>query len=110
MVMDAVEKLRALGFVKLATKISERFVKIFITESETGVLWVTTPYSEESVNALRGVPGRRWDPMTKQNSFPKSSRFALWEALKACFPGQYGQGRTGLDRKSVGRERVSSPV
>jgi uncharacterized protein DUF6011 len=92
------EALRALGFTKLADRITSRVAAIRIepAQDEAGVLVVTTPYSEEAVRVMRTVPGRRWDPKAKVNRIPETSRRALHAALLFVFPGWAAVGPKGL--------------
>lgn len=85
-VLTALAQLFALGFENVADRISKRLVKISITAQGDRYV-VKTPYNEDANDRFRRVPGRRWDADSKVNTFPKSSRVALWEALRACFQG-----------------------
>lgn len=86
-VIRACATLRALGFVKLANKIADRLADLRITLQGDRYALVA-PYSEEIVGALRAIPGRRWDKVAKVNTFPLSSKGALWATLKRLFSGK----------------------
>jgi hypothetical protein len=95
------DRLRALGFEKLAAKILDRVATVKLTIEDT-VLVLRSPYSEEAVDKLRKVPGRRWDGERKVNTFPMSSRQRLWEVLVSLYEGQVGIGSRGtfmIERK-----------
>ena len=59
------------------------------------LLLVTTPYSEEAVNGIRSVPGRRWDGLRKVNTVPATSRADLWNYLIRYFNGEAAIGPRG---------------
>lgn len=86
-VFDAAAELASLGFAKLAFKLQEGLTSLIMTR-EGDTLKLASPYSAESVEILRSVPGRRWDKAGKVNTFPITSRGALWSALKRAYPGQ----------------------
>lgn len=90
------DALRALGFAKLAERISERLAPIRVAVGEDGRLAVRAPYSEEAVGILRQVPGRTWDKGEKVNRYPYTSRAALYAALKRAYPGLLGVGPKGF--------------
>lgn len=92
-VMAAIRELQVLGFSNLAMKISTRVVGILI-KLDKGVFTVTAPYTEAAVNAMRSVPGRRYSDGI--NTFPESSRMALWAALKKGYPGYSAMGPKGF--------------
>ncbi len=93
-VLQAADRLRALGFVKLADKITAKKVEIVITEDESGVV-VKAPYSEAATEGFRSVPGRRWSKEEKVNRFPASSKRALLAVLATHYPGALGIGPKG---------------
>jgi len=98
-VVKTVGAIGALGYTKLAARLASRVAKVTITvEGED--LAIVTAYSEESVNALRSVPGRRWvkneGGRGGKTTFPLSSRRALFNALTSLFPGAYGVGPKGM--------------
>ncbi len=95
-VAQACEALCALGFTKLAARIMERLVTVTITEAAYGRLAVSTPYSVEVVDAMRRIPGRRWDGEAKANTFPATERRAIFTALQNCFPGVIATGPRGV--------------
>jgi hypothetical protein len=44
---------------------------------------------------MRNVPGRRWDKDGKVNTFPATSRVALFELFKRFYPGCTAVGPKG---------------
>lgn len=91
----AIAKLFALGFEKLADRIAKRLGAVTLTiEGDRYVL--KAPYNERAVNVMRNVPGRRWDREAKVNTFPISSRAALWTALSDCYAGSIAKGPKGF--------------
>lgn len=103
------DRLRVLGFEKLADKLEEKWMPIRITELGSGCtsplgqiggfqgqeLRLEAPYNEEAVSAQRGIPGRRWDKATKCNYFPISQKAAVWRMLCKFYPGVAGIGTKG---------------
>lgn len=86
----------ALGFKKMGEQLTKRLAKklevptVIITAA--GDLYEVQAvglgdYFDAYVTATRAVPGRRYVPATKTNTFPKASRRALWGALRASVPG-----------------------
>ena len=100
-VVAAFKRLFELGLVKIVEHLlaSVATVKIAVTGEDhphgAGRLALKSPYSEIGVNAIRAVPGRRWDAENKLNTFPESSRSALFECLKVVWPGVLGIGPKG---------------
>ena len=105
-VMEAADKVEALGLKVLASKMRRRFrnaernVDIEIEEIEGGNYRVLTPYrrkdSKAFVEAWRKVPGRRW--VNGANVVPIASKSALWSVLKEFFGGHYAKGPMGVFR------------
>jgi hypothetical protein len=91
-----VPRLRVLGLARLADVLSERAAIVTIAEGPDGRLAVRTPYGEAIVEAMRGVPGRRWDREAKVNTFPAEAKGALWTVLRQHFNGAVGLGPKGL--------------
>lgn len=89
--------IRALGFEKLADRITHRVATIRI-EQDGGEYLVKTPYSEAAVNAFRGLPhdARRWDRQEKAWRVRTGAKGALFAALKRAFPGATASGPKGL--------------
>ena len=100
-VVAACKRLFEIGAIRVVTAILKRLatVQIGITDDThphgCGRLALKSPYSAEAVEALRKVPGRRWDKDGKLNTFPQSSKAALFETFKALWPGQTGIGPKG---------------
>ena len=89
--------LAALGYTKLAARITKRLAAVTI-ERVGGCLVVRTPYREEAVAIMRAVPGRRWSPPEhpKANVYPESSAKLVRDALRRAFPGVTASGPLGL--------------
>ena len=88
-------ELKGLGFVKLADRIMDRLAVVTITRDPDGRLAVKTPYSPEMVEAMRRIPGRKWDMSRKINVFPHSARRDIYTALQAVYLGGIGIGPDG---------------
>lgn len=88
--------LRALGFLKLGTRVATRMAKIRVWE-EVGCVVLKAPYSE----ALFSIPGRRWDgerevtTVRVGTSLMETKRTVLG-ALARAFPGALVDGPKGL--------------
>lgn len=93
--MQLIGALESLGFEKLAGVLTTRSAKVVITD-DGDTYRVKAPYSERSVSILRGVPGRRYDGLAKQNIFPKSAKAELFYALRRAYPGMAAKGPLGL--------------
>ncbi len=97
-VATRIAALEALGFGTLATRIIKRLAKrmgIVRIDAEGSDLRVKAPYNEAFVEAMRNVPGRRWDKDTKTYVVPVGSKRALWVAMGAAFKGSQGIGPKG---------------
>ncbi len=88
-------QLRALGFEGLADRIVKRLKVITVLPAPDGSLAVRAPYDPAAVAAMRTVPGRRWNPEQKINTFPVSSRVQLWAWLRRFYAGQSGLSERG---------------
>ena len=105
-VMEAADKVEALGLSVLADKMRRRFknaernADIEIEMLSDGNYRVVTPYrrkdSKAFVEAWRKVPGRRW--LNGANVVPVTSKRALWDILKEFFGGHYAKGPMGIFR------------
>lgn len=89
------EALRALGFGKLADRILVRVAAVKIDVTADGRYSVVTPYDPAVVDAMRTIPGRRWDRDAKLNTFPSTSKAALAEMLRRFFAGAIATGPKG---------------
>lgn len=78
--------LSALGFSRLASRCAERAGTVVHVIPEGNDLLIKGPYSELFIEAVRRVPGRRWDPLAKANRVPATQRRALWTALVQGYP------------------------
>lgn len=94
-VTDATTRLRELGFEKLAARIEKRVVSIKIEELPSGRFAVKSPFNEDAVAAMARVQGRRWNREEKVNTFPVTSKGAIWELLKRYYPGELAVGPKG---------------
>lgn len=93
-----IERLRTLGFDKLADKLEKAWMPIRVIEMDPArgnVIAIEAPYNEEAVSAQRGIPGRMWDKQTKRNYFPLSQKAAVWRMLCKFYPGVAGIGPKG---------------
>lgn len=86
-VAEGCNRLREMGFVKLADRILDRTAPVAVAV-EGDRLVVTSAYDPAWVDALRGVPGRRWDRERKVNTVPVSARAALEALVVRMFPGR----------------------
>lgn len=91
-----ISALRALGLRRLASVLEERLSVVTISETEQGRLEVHSRYDAEFVEALRRIPGRRWNRDAKTWTVPHSSRGALWSALRHRYGGQIGRSARGV--------------
>jgi hypothetical protein len=93
-VIEGCAKLRGLGFTVLAERIESRLAVVEIEEAN-GVLTVVTPYDTKFVDAIRQIPGRKWNKEKKVNTCPVAAKQALWAVLKSCFPNKVGRSAKG---------------
>lgn len=99
------DRLRELGFAKLADKFEEKWMPIRITDHANfkrhtadpgqAMVAVEAPYNEEAVSAQRGIPGRYWDKVSKTNYFPAAQKAVVWRMLCKFYPGVAGIGAKG---------------
>jgi hypothetical protein len=86
--------LDALGFATVAKAIREhldvRAPRVSVLPEGAAFVVECADLSREVfdalVTALRGVPGRRYDPTRKASLVPQASKRALWCALQAALP------------------------
>jgi hypothetical protein len=103
-ILEPLERLRELGFVKLADRIEKRCkMKPEITIREMGEeLYIWAPYDYEASKAWRNIPGRKWRQLPGQgfegkvNTVPKSQKRAAWALLLTYFKGKLATGPKGL--------------
>lgn len=93
-VIEGCAKLRGLGFTTLAAKIEARLAVVEVEEAN-GTLTVKTPYDPVFVDAVRKIPGRKWDKAKKVNTCPVGAKLALWAVLRSCFPNKVGRSAKG---------------
>jgi len=92
--MEYCNSLRGLGFTALAGVILSRIAAVVI-EERSSLYYVQTEYDERLVPLMRTVPGRRWDKVSKTNTFPVSSKKTLFDFLVRYYPGKIGFGSKG---------------
>lgn len=93
-VLKAADRLRELGFAKLADAVSARRAEVFIVQDESGI-FVKAPYSEAATEAFRQIPGRRWSNDEKANRFPVSAKRELLALLRKFYLGALAVGPKG---------------
>lgn len=109
-VVEGCAKLRALGFTTLAAKIEARLAVVEVEEAN-GTLSVRTPYDPAFVDAVRKIPGRKWDKEKKVNTCPVGAKNALWAVLRSCFPNKVGRSAKGaFVIKPVEAPKVAAPT
>jgi hypothetical protein len=84
------DRLRTLGFDKLATRIMERLATVVVTRDPDSRLVVQTPYDPAVVDAMRAIKGRKWDPERKVNHFPADANRALYHVMTRFYAGKIG--------------------
>ncbi len=97
-VNEAIARLRALGFEKLAARITKRIAGRALVKIApvAGGFEVETPYHEEAIAAWRCVPGRRWIADKKANFVPATAKGDLWALLVTYFNGVTAEGPKGI--------------
>lgn len=91
----SIKELRDMGFSLLAATLEDRNVTVHVDEAGDRLV-VRTPYNEAVVEAMRAIPGRRWNKEEKANTFPVSAKRAVWEMIKRFYPGQLLKGSKGI--------------
>lgn len=86
-VAEGCNRLREIGFTVLADRILKRTAPVSVAV-EGDLLVVTSAYDEAWVEAMRGVPGRRWNRERKVNTVPVSARAVLEDLVIRIFPGR----------------------
>lgn len=87
-----VEAIEALGYLQLAATLAEKLTPVTVrveAEGDTLAVSAELPRGEvfdAFVEAMRAVPGRRWDGEHKVNRVPARSKAALWGALRKALP------------------------
>lgn len=89
-----IPEIAALGFVKLAEKLTKGNIAIKI-ERQGEKIVLSAPYLESFVDASRRIPGRFWSKETKTTEFPASQGSALFALLKVYFSGANAIGPKG---------------
>jgi hypothetical protein len=92
-----VAALRLMGFRVVADRIMYRGKDaphadvtrpVVIRASTRGTGWyVKAPYKAEASEGFRGIPGRRWEPETKEWFVPWAGKVELWRVLTAFYQG-----------------------
>ena len=78
----------ALGFTRFASVLADRVRGATVVDVKLepdrwgGLLVVTAPYSAKLTDALRAIPGRRWEAARKVNTIPSACANRLEHALK----------------------------
>lgn len=93
--LAAIEGIRLLGFHQLADKLTKRVARVTITIVGSRII-LKAPYTFKSVPILAHVSGRIWDRAIKANTYPLTSKAALWVQLKLAFPGALAHGPSGF--------------
>lgn len=107
-----IERLRTLGFDKLADKLEKAWMPIRVIEMDPArgnVIAIEAPYNEEAVSAQRGIPGRMWDKQTKRNYFPAVPEGSGVAHAVQVLPGR-GRHRTQGAVRGPHRARARSDV
>ncbi len=95
---EIVTRLNALGLRTLAGKLASVRLSLLEVQKAGDVYRVVTPFNAEFISRVRSIRGRRWDGEKKINLIPLSEKRALWEALKASYPGAMLKTDDGLVR------------
>jgi hypothetical protein len=88
------DRLRVLGFDKLADKFEKVWLPVRITQVGQEIC-LEAPYDDGAVTAQRSIKGRRWDKQVKANFFPVSQKPAVWAMLTRYYAGVAGIGPKG---------------
>jgi hypothetical protein len=100
--ISAMNALLDLGFTGVVQAMLKAIadVKIALTDEThahgAGRYAVKTPYSPAVVNAMRTISGRRWDKQGKVNTFPQTSKVALFQMLCDSYEGSIAVGPKGI--------------
>lgn len=85
------------GYRRLADRIAQEEGEAFaVLPRQDGTLEVRFGFDPEKVEAIRSVPGRRFDPDGKVWTVPVQSRVALWAAMRRVAPGQLVRTQAGI--------------
>ena len=87
--------IRMLGYYRLADRALERMHAVVRVDEQGDWLLVRAPYSDAFNEAVRAVPGQRWDREAKARRVPVTSRRQLWNALVQAYPGTLCVGVRG---------------
>lgn len=90
-----IEVVRTLGYRKLSETLTKAMCAVTITH-KAGLVAVQVPWNEDWVNESWSIPGRHYIKAEKIQTFPLSSRPALWKALKKVFRGKVISTPKGL--------------
>jgi hypothetical protein len=94
-VIAPLNRLHAMGFVRLAARIAQRVCTIAIV-SRAGSYEVTAPYIAVATEDWRRIRGRRFDPIAKINTVPLTEKKALWALLQRHYAGAIAVGSKGV--------------
>lgn len=102
------DRLTALGFFEVVSKITARFspkptILIETIKAEIGEAFkVVAPYRAQATEGWRSIPGRRFiqesigGAKVSYNLVPARSRAALWAFLQTYYQGEVVQGSKGV--------------
>ena len=102
-----IQALKVGGFGRLAAVLEEKIPTVVVEPAGEGIgehgrvearLKLSTPYNPRFVEALRNLPGRRWDKEQKVWTVPatENARVIVFTLLKAFYPGVVGRGSKGF--------------
>jgi len=94
--VKCIDTLDRIGLAGVAKAIRKAIVVVKITATAGSRYAVKVPYDAFVVEAMRSIPGRRWDNDAKVTLFPTSSKTQLWELLRLYYSGRIGSGPKGL--------------
>lgn len=100
--------LMGLGLQGVVQAVLKNVADVMVTLDERGRYAVRSAYNPAVVNAMRNIPGRRWDKEKKINTFPQSSKKALWDLFLDHYEGGIGVGPRGVFK--VAPAAKSTPV
>lgn len=92
-VIEAVARIKQLGFTKLASILEQRLSTVSI-EYVGGIFLVYAPYSPHFIEAVR--PFGRWDEKAKAWTFTTDVKSKVYTVLRRTFPSTLGLSPTGL--------------
>lgn len=96
-VAERIGALRELGLDALADRIVKRLAPLYavIVQPDERGFSVKAGYELAQTIGLGQLPGRRWDKERKVNTYPVTSKRAVFEALRDALPGAVCLGPRG---------------